>query len=181
MLVVDRCLKFGHFGVIEHPQITFNCTGFPHSVIQQARTHRVGISFDVQSLRYVDFSNVNLSNLHEKFYFRPVGYYGKYYYSVEQQAEDITNTLMACDLYTHKVDQGMALEHARDLLPFNVKQNFVVSFNARSLLHFLDLRLKNDAQLEIRTLAGMLSDRMLFWMPEVAEFYLDKHHKRLAP
>jgi len=24
----------------------------PHSVMQQARTHRVGVSFDVQSMRY---------------------------------------------------------------------------------------------------------------------------------
>lgn len=39
-----------HGGPLEHPQIVFNVGYFPHSVMQQARTHRVGCSFDVQCL-----------------------------------------------------------------------------------------------------------------------------------
>ncbi|MGL5508757.1 MAG: FAD-dependent thymidylate synthase, partial [Microcoleaceae cyanobacterium] len=46
LLVGDR----GHYGSLEHPSIVFNCGFFPHGVMQQARTHRVGISFDVQCL-----------------------------------------------------------------------------------------------------------------------------------
>ena len=42
----------GHYGPLEHPQITFNVGYFPHSMMQQVRTHRVGVSFDVQSFRY---------------------------------------------------------------------------------------------------------------------------------
>ena len=40
----------GHYGPLEHPQITFNVGYFPHSMMQQVRTHRVGVSFDVQCL-----------------------------------------------------------------------------------------------------------------------------------
>jgi len=40
----------GHYGPLEHPQITLNCGFFPHSTMQQMRTHRVGVSFDVQCL-----------------------------------------------------------------------------------------------------------------------------------
>lgn len=40
----------GHYGPLEHPQITFNVGYFPHSMMQQIRTHRVGVSFDVQCL-----------------------------------------------------------------------------------------------------------------------------------
>ena len=40
----------GHFGPLEHAQIVLNVGWFPHSVMQQARTHRVGVSFDVQCL-----------------------------------------------------------------------------------------------------------------------------------
>jgi thymidylate synthase (FAD) len=40
----------GHYGPLEHPSITLNVGWFPHSVMQQARTHRVGVSFDVQCL-----------------------------------------------------------------------------------------------------------------------------------
>jgi thymidylate synthase (FAD) len=51
-IIVKRLLagERGHYGPLEHPQIVFNCGYFPHSVMQQARTHRVGISFDVQCL-----------------------------------------------------------------------------------------------------------------------------------
>lgn len=51
-IIVKRLLSGdrGHYGPLEHPQIVFNCGYFPHSVMQQARTHRVGISFDVQCL-----------------------------------------------------------------------------------------------------------------------------------
>lgn len=51
-IIVKRLLagERGHYGPLEHPQIVFNCGYFPHSVMQQARTHRVGVSFDVQCL-----------------------------------------------------------------------------------------------------------------------------------
>ncbi|MGL5194103.1 MAG: FAD-dependent thymidylate synthase, partial [Chroococcales cyanobacterium] len=51
-LIVKRLLagERGHYGPIEHVGIVFNCGFFPHSVMQQIRTHRVGISFDVQCL-----------------------------------------------------------------------------------------------------------------------------------
>ena len=54
MWVIEQLLANGrgHWGPLEHPAITFSCSGFVHNVIVQARTHRVGISFDVQSQRY---------------------------------------------------------------------------------------------------------------------------------
>ncbi|MGD2182934.1 FAD-dependent thymidylate synthase [Lusitaniella coriacea] len=46
LLMGDR----GHYGPLEHPQIVLNVGYFPHSMMQQVRTHRVGVSFDVQCL-----------------------------------------------------------------------------------------------------------------------------------
>jgi len=53
-IIVKRLLagERGHYGPLEHAHIVLNCGFFPHSVIQQARTHRVGVSFDVQSFRF---------------------------------------------------------------------------------------------------------------------------------
>lgn len=69
----------GHFGPIEHPQIVFNVGFFPHSTAQQLRTHRVGISFDIQSFRYSGMRVLDVLNgkrtVEEIFYLRPVGYY----------------------------------------------------------------------------------------------------------
>ncbi|NJM76130.1 MAG: hypothetical protein HC852_10460 [Acaryochloridaceae cyanobacterium RU_4_10] len=39
----------GHYGPFEHPQFVLNFGYFPHSVMQQVRTHR-NVSFDVQCL-----------------------------------------------------------------------------------------------------------------------------------
>jgi thymidylate synthase (FAD) len=52
--VVERLLsnEKGHWGPLEHPSITFSVSGYVHNVAMQARTHRVGVSFDVQSQRY---------------------------------------------------------------------------------------------------------------------------------
>ena len=51
-LCVKRLLagERGHYGPLEHSQIVLNVGWFPHSVMQQARTHRVGVSFDVQCM-----------------------------------------------------------------------------------------------------------------------------------
>jgi thymidylate synthase (FAD) len=191
-ILIERCLQFQHYGVVEHPQITFNCASFPHSVMVQARTHRVGISFDCQSQRYTSQAVLQVIGeerpIEEVFYFRPFGDYSdrqgkKYSYSIEDRVNDVRETWKACLRYKEAIDSGRSEEHARELLPQNIRQHFVVSFNARSLMHFLDLRSKADAQAEIITLSYMLFDRFKEWMPEIATFYEQKRlsKARLAP
>src|SRR6056297_3881543 len=106
--LVKRCLKFGHWGVVEHPQITLNVGGFPHSMMQQLRTHRVGITFDVSSLRYTSQHIIDVANyqkdVEQVFYLRPVGDYtsrqGKRYtYTERDRAEDIRLIYQACCHY----------------------------------------------------------------------------------
>lgn len=185
----------GHYGPIEHAQIVLNVGWFPHSVMQQARTHRVGVSFDVQSLRYTgerlcqaaEVSTVEA--LEEVFYLRPVGEYSdrqgkRYAYTAEQRAADLYHCSAAAWRYRQMVeDQGMAEEHARGILPFDIRQHFVVSFSLRALLHFLDLRAKLDAQLEIRQLCDLLWPHLQTWAPEIAGWYerARLHKARLAP
>ncbi len=59
----------------------------------------------------------------------------------------------------------------------------MVSFNLRSLFHFLDLRGKKDAQLEIQALAELLFEESLLWCPELTRWYGEKRWKKakLAP
>lgn len=46
-IIVDRLLRVGHFGPLEHGQITVNFGFFPHSVMQQVRTHRGEVAGDI--------------------------------------------------------------------------------------------------------------------------------------
>jgi thymidylate synthase (FAD) len=193
-VIVNRLLagERGHYGPLEHPQIVFNCGYFPHSVMQQARTHRVGVSFDVQSFRYTGVQVIDVvtgkKNIEDVFYLRPVGYYSdrqgkKYYYSPEQREADLQWCLEAAKRYQLDIAAGMAEEHARGKLPFDYRQHFVVSFNLRSVLHFCDLRNKKNAQLEIQKLCELMWPHIKEWTPAVAEWYENNRlgKARLAP
>jgi thymidylate synthase (FAD) len=186
----------GHYGPLEHAQIIFQVGHFPHSVMQQARTHRIGVSFDVQSMRYtgqricdLDFNGSNIEDrLEDIFYLRPVGEYmnrqgRKYHYTQAARYRDLEFLEYAASLYAKKVQEGMPEEQARGQLPFDFRQHFVVSFTLRSLMHFLDLRAKKDAQLEIRWLCDLMIPKFKIWVPEIAEWYIQNRlgKARLAP
>jgi thymidylate synthase (FAD) len=209
----------GHFGPIEHPQIVLNCGWFPHSVMQQIRTHRIA-SFDVQSMRYtglrvcevagmireacknhypsreqviemiVQFEQSDLIRqaIEEIIYLRPIGDYtsrngAKYRYSELEREDDLQAGAEAILRYAHKIEFGYSEEHARGMLPFDYRQHWVMSFNARSLMHLLDLRAKADAQLECQWLCDLIWPHFNQWMPQIAEWYHENRwgKARLAP
>jgi len=161
-------------------------------VMQQARTHRVGVSFDVQSMRYTGDRICKAANgelpLEEVFYLRPVGGYSdrqgkKYHYSAELRQQDLELCQQAAARYRDLLLAGFAEEHARGILPFDYRQHFVVSFSLRAFLHFMDLRAKLDAQQEIRELCDLLWPHLQQWAPEFAHWYEKNrlHKAKLAP
>jgi len=193
-LCVKRLLagERGHYGPLEHAQIVLNVGWFPHSVMQQARTHRVGVSFDVQSMRYTGTRVIEAArgerDLESVFYLRPVGDYAdrsgkKYTYTASQRNRDLGLCLDAAQRYEELISLGYAEEHARGILPFDYRQHFVVSFSLRAFLHFMDLRAKLDAQEEIRVLCDLMWPHMQAWAPEIAAWYEKSrlHKARLAP
>ena len=182
----------GHYGPLEHAQIVLNVGWFPHSVMQQARTHRVGVSFDVQSMRYTGERIARAADgeldLEDVFYLRPVGDYSdrqgkKYTYSQALRSKDLQIRKKASERYRDLLRAGFAEEHARGILPFDYRQHFVVSFSLRAFLHFMDLRAKLDAQKEIRELCDLMWPHLQDWAPEFAAWYEKSrlHKARLAP
>jgi thymidylate synthase (FAD) len=140
--VVDTLFKSSHFGPLEHPSITFSVAGYVHSVMVQGRTHRIGNTWDCQSSR-----------------------------EEEHRQRKLGRILSECEEYSDYYSKGMAEEHIRDYLPQAIRQNFVVSFNLRSVLHFLDMRSKLDAQLEIQALCLQFADHLSEWSPNVWKYY----------
>jgi thymidylate synthase (FAD) len=192
--IVDQLLsnERGHYGPLEHPGITFSVSGYVHSVMAQARTHRVGISFDVQSQRYTGKRVLKVASGELKpedvFYVRPPGFYvnregKKYDWTKEDYLDELDWIVQGCKRYAVKYEKGMCEEHIRDYLAQAIRQNFVVSFNLRSVLHFLDLRAKMDAQLEIQALCEQLAPEIKGWAPNVWNYYEEKrlHKARLSP
>lgn len=192
-LVVKHLLQGGrgHYGPIEAPQIVLNFGYFPHSVLQQVRTHR-NVSFDVQSGRYTGERILDVADcvrdVEDVFYLRPVGIYadrqgGKYTYSLEQREEDLHWCFRACERYAKRIKEGVAEEHARGLIPFDVRQHWVMSGNARAIMHLLDIRGKFDVQPETRVMTEMMFEKFKLWMPEVGSWYEKNRWRKgtLAP
>jgi thymidylate synthase (FAD) len=170
----------GHFGPLEHPQIVLNFGWFPHSTMQQIRTHRVSVSFDVQSFRFsgkrIIDAAIGNRDIEEVFYLRPLGFYTdrngkKYEYTLEQRQEDVAWCLEGAKLYAKRIEQGFSEEHARSLIAFDVRQHWVMSANVRSLMHLMDLRAKDDAQLECQQLCELIFPHFEAWVPSIAEWY----------
>lgn len=192
-LIVRRNDKVAVCGnCLEHPAITFSVSGYVHSVMVQARTHRVGVSFDVQSQRYTGKRVVRVANEElrpeDVFYVRPPGFYvnrtgKKYDWSQEDYEDELKFIVEGCKRYAVKYEKGMCEEHIRDYLAQAIRQNFVVSFNLRSVLHLMDLRAKLDAQLEIQAFCGQTIPYLQSWAPNVWKYYEEKrlHKARLSP
>lgn len=184
----------GHYGPLEHPQITFAIGYFPHIVMQQARTHRVGVSFDVQSLRYTgkmldelgaelrdrEILDEAASDAIQKLFYVPETI-AKGRAKTRQGMKTIAPEALEIVLeqyrqqaiaYHRLVSEcGLPYEDARNVIGYGIRQHFVVSFNCRSLMHFLDLRAKADAQGEIQSMCELMLPHFEAWCPHVAQWY----------
>ncbi|MGC1527177.1 MAG: FAD-dependent thymidylate synthase [Phormidesmis sp.] len=128
------------------------------------------------------------TDVEDVFYLRPVGAYTdrqgkKYDYTDELRQQDVAWCIEGCKRYKTRIDQGFSEEHARGLIPFDVRQHWVLSANARSLMHLLDLRWKADAQLEAQKLCEAIWPQFQAWVPAIAAWYEDNRLKkaRLSP
>jgi thymidylate synthase (FAD) len=171
--------------------------------MQQARTHRIGVSFDVQSFRYTGDQIAHLGKilmeepeaatetLNQLFYVPQSVLQG----CAKGRAGRVTINSDALDIilnqyraqatayYRLVTECGLPYEDARNIIGYGIRQHFVVSFNCRSLMHFLDLRAKENAQAEIRQLCELILPHFEQWCPHVAAWYVKYRwgKGRLAP
>lgn len=202
-LVVERCLKYGHWSVLESCYFSFGVKGAPHSVMQQLRTHR-HLAFQVQSFRYSgkrfdDWYNKYSTDLLGKksykeikqlFYVREPGIYAdrqgnRVDWSEADQIQaygDLINYL-AKVIHSCRIKRKMPYEMFRDFLPAGYRQNFVVSGNLRAFLHLFDMRLPKDAQLECQVIVQQIANLLESLCPEIMKFYNKKRagKNKLAP
>ena len=179
--VVSRCVEMGHWGVLEHPQLVVGAAGFPHTVINHVRTHRVGVSFDVQSSRYSGQRFLDDSrDIEELIYLRPVNQVysdrkgSPYLYTEEMRQRHLAKALRNRSEYAEDLSEGLAEEHARGHNQFDIRQHFVMSGNLRSWLHVMMLRHKKDVQLETQAFCEGLLPILQNWAPEVLEHWTTK-------
>lgn len=176
--------KRGHYGPMEHAHLTLMIQ-MDHNTMVQLRTHRVGVSFDVQSMRYTGERIERVARgelpVEQVFYVRPPGVYrdrqgDAYEWTKQQVARLLTLASNAAQNYDDLRAEGVSEEHARYVLPTSYFQNVVLTGNIRSWLHLLDVRSKADAQQEIRWVMELAQQHIKAWIPQI---YADYEQSRL--
>lgn len=175
---IEQMLQRGHFGPFEHPTAFFAVEGITRDQMAQVTRHRAGVSFDVQSMRYVDFSEGEAEI--------PDGIE-----SSEVEIEEvitgedmkIPSTEIFRDAYDHSffqykklVESGVDEEDARKVLPIGTKVNMTFSANLRSLMHIFDLRISGAAQPDTRGFTQQVMEETRDWAPITISEY-EEHVK----
>lgn len=79
----------------------------------------------------------------------------------------------AYQTYQDMLDQGVARELARSILPTNIYTSLYWKIDLHNFLHFIALRADHHAQLEIRKYAEVMLDIVKEWVPLVYEAFMD--------
>lgn len=174
-----KLLKFllenNHGTPLEHNLITFKVRA-PLYVIQEMLRHRIGTSFNQESYRYIEPGAK--SDVICRFYvpqkFRKQDQKNKQ--SSTGEFDEVSNDLVtffyrqqcenAFKTYESLLENGVARELARGVLPHSTYSSLYFTCNIRSLVHFLGLRLDTRAQWEIQMYARAMADIAKSLFPE---------------
>ena len=158
--LISYLAREDHGTPFEHNFLKFEIKA-PIFVFREWHRHRVGWSYNEQSMRYLE-GGVDV----------PIEFYlpGKFRRQSKSNrqasAESFSNCNLTADMlmaygaatsvYRKMIEAGVAREIARVVLPVGMYSCMIASCNLRSLLHFLKLRLGSNAQWEIRQYAKAL-------------------------
>jgi thymidylate synthase (FAD) len=160
---VSERLKTGHASPLEQVVFWFAISGVSRSLSHQFVRHRIGISFEQQSQRYVKFKEDRLAFVMPESWSRAG--------LDEQFAELLAKT---SELYARALKAGIPAEDARFVLPNAAPTNFHVMVNFAEMLHICDLRLCVRAQWEIRRMVALMRAEIKRVLPEIAIYLQPK-------
>ena len=135
---VKGLIKSGHETPLEFASATFDISGISRVCQNQIVRHRIGCSYCVQSMRYVDVANNE--------FVMPIK-------ALMTDDSCVDFVRKAKDFYKKLVQNDVPKEDARMFLPLGMTTNMCMHMNFRSLRHFLKLRLDRHAQYEVRMVA----------------------------
>ena len=138
--LLRKVLELGHLSTLEHASFTFAVEGVSRVLTHQLVRHRIA-SYSQQSQRYV--------KEHDFEYIIPPSV------AASPLAKEKFDLLMESirQTYEQLLSLGVHQEDARYCLANATETKIVITMNARTLLHFFQLRCCTRAQWEIRRLA----------------------------
>ena len=184
--------KHQHWSPFRHVQLQFHCK-VPEFVARQWYKHVVGVAYSEQahvdhawneiSMRYVDAGDFDV--------YTP-GFGGQLGFrkqspsnrqaSMDERVDDPDNELLGayrkhCEeslsLYSKLVEQGVAKEQARGLLPLSIYTEFYWTASLQAVVNFIRLRQHEGAQYEIRCYADALEELVKTVVPVSYDYLLN--------
>lgn len=152
--LLDMLAPNSHATPFEKSMIHFLITADTASHIHILK-HRIGVSVNGESARYKE--------LKEDKYLVPDDWDEQEQAELAQHMEQSLDKYHKClnRLIANGMSRKRAKESARFYLPYANQVTLDVSFNFRSFAHFLNLRNKPDAQVEIRQIAQKMLDLVI--------------------
>lgn len=135
---VKGLIRSGHTSVLENAIATFDIKGISRACQNQIVRHRIGCSYCVQSMRYVNVEDNEIIIPRKLFMEWP-------------DATEAANEIRK--MYKELLNIGVPKEDARYLLPLGTSTNMTMTMNFRAIRHFLKLRLDKKAQWEVQQVA----------------------------
>lgn len=159
--ISKHCYKSGHLSVFEFAQFHFHIEGVSRALLAQLTRHRTG-KFCVRSQRYCTEDNF-------KYVIPPT------INNNTEVAEEYNNLMNHINwFYKYAQSKGIPNEDSRFVLPNACETILDVSFDLRNLMHFMNERLCNKAQWEIRELAKKMRDCVLEVEPDLKPYLVPK-------
>lgn len=148
--LLKACFTAGHLSVFEHVKVTFAVEGVSRALLAQITRHRIGVSFSVQSQRYVKMGDLEMVV--------PEAIRNN------AEAEDAFEAFMvdAGVAYSFLLACGVPAEDARFVTPGGACTNFVTTLNLRALLDVYLKRVRaKGAQWEIRQMVERMAELVM--------------------
>lgn len=150
--LISFLMQYKHTSPFEHNQLSFRVK-CPMFVARQWMRHRMN-SYNEISYRYAKAKLEFYIPPHWRTQDKVNKQASGAAYQDENLKEIYMNSLkVATEAYITMLDQGVCRELARGVLPVCVYTEFIFTCNLHSLMHFLNLRLDQGAQHEIRAYA----------------------------
>ncbi len=161
---IQERLKTGHASPLEQVVFWFGVSGVSRALSHQFVRHRIGISFEQQSQRYVRYREDQLDFITPKTWEKTPGMAEEY----EKLMREVTR------VYELALARGIPAEDARFVLPNATPTNFQVMVNFAELLHIADLRFCWRAQWEIRQMVALMRREIVKKVPEIGVYLQPK-------
>lgn len=167
--LIRFCLKHGHWSVIEHAFLTVRISTELDIAAQICR-HK-SFSYSQFSCRYAKTTKASVPHFRVQDKKNRQNSFDTLHPEVQASAQETAESCIdqAFNVYERMIEQGIALETARRILPVCTPTTLYMSGTLRSFVHYVQVRTDPSTQLEHRLIADEIKKILIWKFPNVSE------------